>query len=493
MAALPRFSTGTRPADETALTTVSLLFLGMTAAVLAIVCLNLASMLMARGQARKREFAIRLALGGGRGRIVRQLLTEGLVLAGAGSVLGVAAGAFASDALIASLASRLPVSIAVDTVAWPAMTAGAVVFSVLATLLFALGPALRHSRGDLVTDLKRAAGEDARGRRFRLLPRHPLVSLQIALSLALLIASGLFLRMARQASQVDLGVRADATVLAEVDAGLAGYDEARGLDTYARVEERLRALPGVEAAAVGVTVPFGTVGLGRSVTRAGAPESEAPFNARWNAVGASYFAAMGIPVKGGRTFTDVEARLAGAPPVAVVDEVLARSVFPSGDALGQTITLTDRGERAGGSSRSSASCPRSATTSSTTRRGEPCTCRSRRRTTAPRTSTCARARVPPASPTRSGARSGRRRRGCRCSACSRSDSTSRPRSSAGRSTCWRAPSRPWPRWPRWWRSSASTAPRRTRCRGGPARSACAWRWGPRAAACWGWWSARACT
>jgi putative ABC transport system permease protein len=344
--ALPRFSTATQPANETALTTVSLLFLGMTAAVLAIVCLNLASMLMARGQARKREFAIRLALGGGRGRIVRQLLTEGLVLAAAGSVLGVAAGAFASDALMASLVSRLPVSIAMDTVAWPAMTAGAAGFSILATLLFALGPALRHSRGDLVTDLKRAAGEDTRARRFRLLPRHPLVSLQIALSLALLIASGLFLRMARQASQVDLGLRADATVLAEVDAGLAGYDEARGLDTYARLEERLRGLPGVEAAAVGVTVPFGTVGLGRSVRRAGAPESEAAVDARWNAVGASYFAAMGIPVKAGRAFTDVEARQKGAPPVAVIDEVLARALYPAGDALGQTIALTDHGERA---------------------------------------------------------------------------------------------------------------------------------------------------
>jgi putative ABC transport system permease protein len=338
---LPRFSTSTQPADERALTTASLLFLGMTAAVLAIVCLNLASMMLARGQARKREFAIRLALGGGRGRIVRQLLTEGLVLAGAGSVLGVAAGAYTSNALVASLASRLPVSIAVDTAAWPAMTAGAAVFSVLATLLFALGPALRHSRGDLVTDLKRAAGEDARGRRLRLLPRHPLVSLQIALSLALLIASGLFLRMARQAAEADLGVRADATVLAEVDAGLAGYDEARGLDTYARVEDRLRGLPGVEAAAVGVTIPFGTVGFGRSVKRLGAPESEPRFDARWNAVGAGYFAAMGIPVKAGRAFSDGEARQKGAPKVAVVDEVLARTVFPAGDALGQTILLTD--------------------------------------------------------------------------------------------------------------------------------------------------------
>jgi predicted permease len=346
VAALPRFSTGTRPSNEDALATASVLFIGMTASVLAVVCLNLASIQLARGHSRRREFAIRLALGGGRGRIVRQLLTEGFALAAAGSVLGVAAGAFASDALVASLASRLPVSIAFDTAAWPAMTAGAAAFSVLATLLFALGPALRHSRGDLVTDLKRAAGEDARGRRSRLLPRHPLVSLQIALSLALLIASGLFLRMARQASQVDLGVRAEATVLAEIDASLAGYDEVRGLDTYARVEERLRALPGVDAAAVGVTVPFGTVGLGRSVRRAGAPDSEAPFNARWNAVGASYFAAMGIPVKAGRAFSEVEARQKGAPPVAVVDEVLARTVFPDGNALGRTIALTGREQAA---------------------------------------------------------------------------------------------------------------------------------------------------
>ncbi|MET0555835.1 MAG: ADOP family duplicated permease [Vicinamibacteria bacterium] len=344
--ALPRFSTGTRPADESALATVAVLFLGMTAAVLAIVCLNLASMQMARGQARRRELAIRLALGGGRGRIVRQLLTEGLVLAAAGSVLGVAAGAFSSGWLIASLTSRLPVSIAMDTAAWPAMAAGAVLFSVLATLLFALGPALRHTRGDLVTDLKRAAGEDTRARRFRLLPRHPLVSVQIALSLALLIASGLFLRMARQAAQADLGVDADATVLAEVDASLAAYDEARGLDAYARVEDRLRGLPGVEAASVGVTVPFGTVGLGRSVRRFGAPDTEAPVDARWNAVGASYFTAMGIPVKAGRAFSDTEARQKGAPPVAVIDDVLARELFPQGDALGRTITLEDDGEPA---------------------------------------------------------------------------------------------------------------------------------------------------
>jgi hypothetical protein len=224
------------------------------------------------------------------------------------------------------------------------MTAGAAVFSIAATLLFALGPALRLSRGDLVTDLKRAGGEDARGPRFRLLPRHPLVSLQIALSLALLIASGLFLRMARQAAQVDLGVRATRRCWRRWTPGSpattrpAGSTPTRGSRNGSGAARR-------RGGAVGVTVPFGTVGFGRSVKRAGAPEGEAPFGARWNAVGASYFAAMGIPVRAGRAFTDVEARQKGAPPVAVVDEVLARAVFPGGDALGQTISMTSGDER----------------------------------------------------------------------------------------------------------------------------------------------------
>ena len=190
----------------------------MTGAVLTIVCLNLASMLLARGQARRKEFAIRLALGGGARRIVRQLLIEGLVLSAAGGAWGSWPGAL-RDRRADGVAGQPPARLdrGGRRLVAPA-PGGAALFSVLATLMFALGPALRHSRADVVTDLKLQAGQDA-GRRAAVLPRHPLVALQVGLSLSLLIAAGLFLRMARQAAGVELGVRADQTVLAEVDAG----------------------------------------------------------------------------------------------------------------------------------------------------------------------------------------------------------------------------------------------------------------------------------
>jgi predicted permease len=350
IAPLPRFGTSTSPGNENALTAVSIVLLGMTGAVLAIVCLNLASMLLARGQARRKEFAIRLALGARRARIVRQLLTEGLLLSFAGGALGVLAGAVGLEWLMASLTGRLPISIALDAVSSPALLAGALLFSVLATLLFALGPALRHSRAGVVEDLKIQTGQDAHGRRRWFLPRNPMVALQVGLSLSLLIAAGLFLRMARQAAAVDLGLRADATVIAEVDAGLAGYDETRGLDAYVRIEDRLRSLPGVQAAAAGVTIPFGAISLGRPVSRAGAPADVPAASARWNAVGASYFEAMGVPMTRGRAFTDTEAQRKGAPAVAVIDEVLARKLWPGEEPLGRTIVLgrEDSGNAASG-------------------------------------------------------------------------------------------------------------------------------------------------
>jgi predicted permease len=340
VAPLPRIGTSTSPSNEEALTTVSIVLLGMTGAVLTIVCLNLASMLLARGQGRRREFAIRLALGGGRARIVRQLLVEGLVLSAAGGALGVLAGALATDALLASLTSRLPIAIAVDLLSLPTLVGGAALFSCFATLLFGLGPALRHSRADVVSDLKLQAGEDASGARRRLRLRHPLVALQVGLSLSLLIAAGLFVRMARETAAVDLGLRAHDAVLAEVDASLSGYDETRGLQAYARIEERLRALPGVRSAAAGATVPFGAVSLGRAARRAGAAPGAPSFRARWNAVGASYFDAVGVPLKRGRPFSDGEAQRQGAPAVAVIDEVLARQLWPGEEALGRELELT---------------------------------------------------------------------------------------------------------------------------------------------------------
>jgi predicted permease len=347
LAPLPKFGTGTSPMDESAITTLGVVLLGLTAVVLLTVCLNLASMLLARGRARRKEFAVRLALGGGRARIVRQLLLEGLILSLAGAGAGLALGVYALDALMTAMARLLPITVALEQGLTPALVGAAAFFGLTATAAFALGPALKHSGADILTDLKAQPGDDPAPRRWRFVPRNPLVAGQVALSLCLLIAAGLFLRMALGAASVDFGFRADDTVLAEVDSRLGGFDEPQSLDAYARIERRLASLPGVKAASIGAIVPMGMVNMGKQVRRAGVqpPPGTKPataeegraFSARWNSVGGTYFEAMGLSVLQGRTFTDGEVYATGAPMVAVLDEALARKLWPAGDALGQRI------------------------------------------------------------------------------------------------------------------------------------------------------------
>jgi predicted permease len=344
---LPKFGTSTNPSNESAVAALGAVMLGMTLAVLLTVCLNLASMLMARGRARRKEFAVRLALGGGRGGIVRQLLIEGLLLSLVGGTLGVALGLYGLEALLASVANLLPITIALESSLSTALVGATVFFCLLATLTFALGPALKHSRADILTDLKAQAGDDPAPRRWRLTPRNPLVAGQVALSLCLLMAAGLYIRWIGTAAAVDLGFRADETVLAEVDSQMGGLDRARSLDLFARAEERLAALPGVEAASIGVLVPFGMRSIDRAVMRAlprpapgtspATPEDGRAFNAPWNAVGARYFDTMGIALRQGRPFTAAEAFGRGAPRVAIVDETLAERLWPGGTAIGQRI------------------------------------------------------------------------------------------------------------------------------------------------------------
>jgi predicted permease len=354
---LPKFGTSTSPTDESLLATLGALMMGMTGAVLLTVCLNLASMLLARGRGRRKEFAIRLALGGGRRRIVRQLLIEGILLSLIGGSLGAALGIYGVGLLTSSLQTMIPITIVLNGIAMPVVVAGAVVLCLLATAGFALGPALKHSRADILSDLKVQTGDDPGPRRWRFVPRNPLVAGQVALSLALLIATGLFLRMATTAFTTDLGYRADETVLAEVDSRLGGLDQPESLHAYARIEERLEALPGVQAASIGAIVPMGMVSVGRGVQRAGvyapvdakatSPEAGQVFDAAWNAVGSRYFETMGVRLIEGRTFTSQETFGAGAPRVAILDESLARKLWPDGSALGQHVQWERRSQTGG--------------------------------------------------------------------------------------------------------------------------------------------------
>jgi predicted permease len=344
---ISRFSVSTSPSGEGSIATIAPLLLGMAVVVLLVACLNLANMLLARGAARRKEIAIRLALGGSRFRIVRQLLTEGFVLALLGGGCGLLLGLWSSDLLVASLGKMLPLDIVWLAGPNPAILAATFGFCVVGTIGFALGPALKLSKSAVVADLKEQAGEDVVKRRWKFLPRNPLVVAQIAFSLALLTAAALFIRGASKAASVDTGLTPGASFLVETDASLAGYDQKRGQDLYRSLAERLAALPGVEHASITATIPFGMISLSRNVQRAGlqpAPDAKPAtaaeglaFNAAWNSVGADYFATVGLPPVRGRIFTQAETTQAAGPIVAIIDEVLAKKLWPEGDALGQRI------------------------------------------------------------------------------------------------------------------------------------------------------------
>jgi predicted permease len=350
------FDTSTDPAEAGPITTIGALLTAMAAVVLLVACLNLANMLLARGTARRKEIAIRLALGGSRARIVRQLLTEGFVLALLGGACGLILGLWSSDLLIASLRAILPFDFVWLSGPSPVILSATLGFCVLGTLCFALGPALKLSRTAVIGDLKQQAGEDVRRPRWKFLPRNPLVVAQIAFSLALITAAALFIRGATKAASVDSGLHAENTFLVEIDASLGGFGQKRAEDVYRILGEKFSALPGVQHAGLSATVPFGISFVKRGVQRAGVhPAADArpataaeglAFSPWWNSIGADYFAAVGLPLLRGRAFTTAEATRPGGPPVAIIDEVLAKKLWPEGDALGQRIQFPIRDEAA---------------------------------------------------------------------------------------------------------------------------------------------------
>jgi predicted permease len=252
---VPRNTVSNRPGADSKIKAIAPLLLGMAAVVLLVACLNLANMLLARGTARRKEIAIRLALGGSRWRIVRQLLTEGFVLALLGGLGGLVLGLWSSDLLVGSMRKLMPLDIVWLTGPNPAILAATFGFCLLGTFLFALGPALKISRNAVITELKEHAGEDVVRRHWKFLPRNPLVVTQIAFSLALITAAALFIRGAGKAASIDTGLRPGASFLLEVDASLAGYEPKRAQEIYRILNERLAGLPGVRAS-ISSMVPF---------------------------------------------------------------------------------------------------------------------------------------------------------------------------------------------------------------------------------------------
>jgi len=324
--------------------TLALLLMAMPAIVLLVACLNLANLLLARGHLRRQEMAIRSSLGGGRGRLTRQLLTEGLLLAFAGGVIGLLLSRWATGTLLASIRPVLPVALSLPELAldWRVLV-GTVGFSLAASLIFGAWPAWNLTGRAAVSDLKRHAGEEG-GRPGGVRIGNALVVGQVALSLLLLASGGLFLKSAISAATADPGFRLDGGLLAEVDPGLAGYSEARGRQSHLALVDRLRTVPGVEAVTIGSSFPFSGMNDSRDVAPAGAPGDTvarpSSVDAVFIVVGRDYARVLGIPMLGGRDFS--EAELAGSSEgVAIVDDALAQRLWPGEDALGRLIQFLD--------------------------------------------------------------------------------------------------------------------------------------------------------
>ncbi|PYL83645.1 MAG: hypothetical protein DMF23_08805 [Verrucomicrobia bacterium] len=346
-----RFSLSTSPEDDGPITLIGTLLMAMAGAVLLIACLNLANMLLARGTARSKEIALRLALGASRWRIVRQLLAEGLLLAICGGVVGLILSIWCNNLLLHSLATLLNnvnFSFIVDFTPNFAVLAATFIFCLLATMLFSLGPALKATKADLVNDLKQQVGEPARIGRFSrfFAPRHISVMAQIALSLMLLFAAGLFFRGAMKAAGLNPGFVAAGDLVTEMDFTLVKKEPADARREIFNIIQRARELPGVKAVGVGTMLPYGNFTNSRRImstrsTLSNDPKAPDPgASALWTATTPGYFESIGVKILRGRDFTQAECENKEGRAVGIIDELMAKKLFPNEDAIGQHVRYT---------------------------------------------------------------------------------------------------------------------------------------------------------
>ena len=326
---------------------VAFLLGGVVAAVLLICCANVANLLLAKATARRREIAIRLALGASRRRIVRQLLTESVLLSTIGAAAGVLLAWTAVRAFEAAPppASALPVPLAF------AIDMRVLLFSLvvaLATgLVFGAVPALQASHPGLVPGLKDDVTPEGRSRRLNI--KSALVIAEVALSLMLLIAAGLFVRSLGAARTVSPGYAVDRLASAPLQVNLLRYTKAQGREFYSQVVERVEQIPGVERASVArIAVLTGGARVVRIAVE-GRPDSGARGQSEGsgsatqpgetalvNVIGTGFFETLGIPLVRGRGFDDRD--LEDSPMVAVVTETMARQFFPNEDPIGKRFT-----------------------------------------------------------------------------------------------------------------------------------------------------------
>jgi len=325
---------GLRPDDHKPMRDFTRFLLIAVGIVLLIACANVAGLLLARASGRAPEISIRMALGAGRLRVIRQLLTESLMLALCGGLLGLLIAAWLNSWLQAWLPERyLATPLAVDL----DLDARVLGFTFIATLLtgvlFGLASALRSSKPDLVSALK---GRPAAGGGARL--RGALVVAQVALSLALLVGAGLCLRTLSNARAIAFGFDTERVLTAKLDLGRQNYTEPRGQLFYQQLLERARSLPGAQQASLALSVPLTGADYGTGIKLEGHTDQ---VSVLYNIVTPHYLGTMGIPLLLGRDFSPKDD--AQAPRVAIVNEGMALRLWPNQNPIGKRFAVMKRG------------------------------------------------------------------------------------------------------------------------------------------------------
>ncbi len=319
--------------------TALLVLLAAVGLVLLIACANVANLLLARAAARQREIAIRTALGAGRGRLIRQLLTESLLLGLAGGALGLLLAVWGVDALV-GLGPNVPrlAEIGIDR----AVLIFTFALAILTSVIFGLVPALQSSKTDLNETLKESARSATGSARRRVLG-NSLVVVEVALSFVLLAGAGLMINSLLRLQRVNPGFRTDHILTMQISLPSAKYAQDRPELTagfFQQLIERVKTLPGVEAAGMTSGLPLTNSGWGKlfTIEDRPAPKSldDIP-NVQYQQVSPDYFSTLGIPILKGRSFSERDTR--DALPVAVINETLARRFFGDEDPTGKRLFL----------------------------------------------------------------------------------------------------------------------------------------------------------
>jgi putative ABC transport system permease protein len=327
----PGIITGQNPFPK-----LAVLFLTLAALVLALACVNVANLFLVRAAARRREMAVRAALGAGSGRLVRQLLSESLVVAALSCVLGALLGSGVARLLgSVNMQSELPLVFDFDF-NWHVFAYAFAVAAFTAAIVVVV-PAARVRHGNL-REVLHEGGRTSTGGRQHL--RSVLVAVQVAGSLTLLVVAGLFVRSLRGVQNSDLGFDPRAVLNLTLDPNEIGYTEAQGRAFYRAMLDRTRILPGVHSASLASVVPLSDSVQGSDLAIPGyvtSPDQQAP-HAETDAVSPDYFATMGITLNRGRDFTDADNE--NSPHVAVINQAMADRYWPGQDVLGKSFALT---------------------------------------------------------------------------------------------------------------------------------------------------------